>query len=50
VGVPVVLGGRGVERIIELDLTEEERADFDKSVKAVKHLVKIMNELLENPD
>jgi len=50
VGVPVVLGGRGVERIIELDLTEEERADFDRSVKAVKHLVKIMNELLENPD
>src|SRR5687768_3357100 len=32
VGVPVVLGTGGVERIVELDLTAEERADFQKSV------------------
>jgi malate dehydrogenase len=50
VGVPIVLGGAGVERIIELELTEEERTDFQKSVKAVKHLVKIMDELLEATD
>lgn len=50
VGVPVVLGGEGIERIIELDLTEEENADFQRSVRAVKHLVKIMNELLETLD
>ena len=31
VGVPVVLGSDGVERIIELDLTEKERADFQKA-------------------
>src|SRR3954464_1537417 len=39
VGVPVVLGASGVERIIELNLTEGERAAFQKSVKAVKDLV-----------
>jgi malate dehydrogenase len=46
VGVPVILGANGVERIIELDLTVEERADFQKSVDAVKTLVKAMGELL----
>ncbi len=42
VGVPVVLGSGGVERIIELDLTESENADFQKSVSAVKELVAAM--------
>ena len=42
VGVPVVLGAAGVERILELDLTDQERKDFDKSVDAVKELVKTM--------
>jgi malate dehydrogenase len=46
VGVPVILGASGVERIIELELTAEERADFQKSVDAVKSLVKVMGELL----
>jgi len=45
VGVPVILGAGGVERIIELDLTPEERADFQKSVVAVKELVAAMNAL-----
>jgi len=44
VGVPIVLGAAGVERIVELDLTESERADFQKSVDSVKELVKIMAE------
>ena len=39
VGVPVVIGAKGVERIVELELTSAERADFDKSVGAVKGLV-----------
>jgi malate dehydrogenase len=39
VGVPVVLGARGIEKVIELDLNEEERADFDRSVSAVKALM-----------
>jgi malate dehydrogenase len=46
VGVPVVLGARGVERIVELELTPEERADFQKSVEAVKSLVQTMNKLM----
>lgn len=46
VGVPVVLGAKGVERIIELDLTAEERAAFQKSVDSVKGLVKTMTELM----
>ena len=46
VGVPVVLGAGGVERIIELDLSERERADFQKSVDAVKSLVSTMDGLM----
>ena len=42
VGVPVVLGTGGVERIVELKLTSEEQAAFTKSVDAVKELVKAM--------
>ncbi len=36
VGVPVLLGRRGAERVIVLDLSEPERAAFDKSVAAVR--------------
>ncbi len=46
VGVPVILGSGGVEKIIELKLTEQETADFRKSVDAVKQLVASMNQLL----
>jgi malate dehydrogenase len=46
VGVPVVLGASGVERIIELDLSADERAAFQKSVAAVKELVGKMAELV----
>ncbi len=45
VGVPVILGAGGVERIIELELTAQERADFQKSIAAVKELVAAMNAL-----
>ena len=39
VGVPAVLGAKGVERIIEFQLDAEEQAMMDKSVAAVKGLV-----------
>jgi malate dehydrogenase len=39
VGVPVVIGAKGVERIVELDLTSAEREMFEKSAGAVKSLV-----------
>lgn len=45
VGVPVVLGSGGVEKIIELELDQQERADFQKSVDAVKELVGAMAKL-----
>jgi malate dehydrogenase len=38
VGVPVVIGAGGVERIIEIDLERGERGMFDKSVEAVRSL------------
>jgi len=45
VGVPVVLGAGGVERIIELALADTERAAFAKSIEAVKGLVDTMTRL-----
>jgi len=38
VGVPVVIGAGGVERIVEIELNGDERAAFDASVEAVKQL------------
>ena len=38
VGVPVVIGAGGVERIIEIDLNKAEQKMFDKSVAAVQAL------------
>jgi malate dehydrogenase len=40
VGVPVMLGSGGVEKVIEIQLTPEEKAAFDNSVAAVQDLVK----------
>ncbi len=39
VGVPVVLGAGGMERVIEIKLSREEQAAFDKSAGAVRELV-----------
>jgi malate dehydrogenase len=39
VGVPVVLGARGLERIFEIELTADEQAAFDRSAEAVRELV-----------
>ena len=46
VGVPVVLGAGGVEKIIQLELDVQEQADFQKSVDAVKDLVQTMSTLV----
>ena len=37
-GVPVIIGKNGVEKIIEIDLTKEEKQNFDNSIKAVQTL------------
>jgi malate dehydrogenase len=39
VGVPVVLGAGGLERVIQIELTSEEQAAFDKSAGAVREQV-----------
>ena len=45
VGVPVIIGAGGVERIVEIDLNAEERAMLDNSVAAVKALNDVVAEL-----
>jgi malate dehydrogenase len=42
VGVPAKLGAKGVEEIIQLDLTEGERAALQKSADAVRELIGVM--------
>jgi len=42
VGVPVKLGSKGIEQIIQIKLTAEEKAALDKSAEAVKELVAII--------
>jgi malate dehydrogenase len=39
VGVPTVIGAKGVERIVEIQMNAEEKAAFDKSVTAVRGLL-----------
>lgn len=41
-GVPVILGKNGVEKIIELELDEEDRTRFDKSCKEVDKTLKLI--------
>jgi malate dehydrogenase len=43
IGVPVIIGGNGVEKIIEIELGEEERAMFDKSVSEVRALIETID-------
>tara|TARA_B100001059_G_C17775677_1_gene551095 strand:+ start:238 stop:1200 length:963 start_codon:yes stop_codon:yes gene_type:complete len=37
-GVPVIIGSNGVEKVLEIDLSEDEKKDFEKSIKAVSDL------------
>jgi len=41
VGVPCIIGARGVERVVEIKLTPDERAMFTQSVHAVRGLVRL---------
>ena len=47
-GVPVILGREGVERVVEIKLTKEERAQLKESCSAVKKLVKKLSILILN--
>jgi malate dehydrogenase len=43
VGVPVVLGAHGMERVFEIELTADEQAAFQKSAEAVRELVAVLH-------
>jgi malate dehydrogenase len=47
VGVPVVLGKNGIEKIIELNLTDKETEQLHSSAKAVKEMMDILDRLEE---
>ena len=38
VGVPVIIGKNGVEKVVEIQLSEEEKQSFKNSIKAVQDL------------
>jgi malate dehydrogenase len=48
VGVPCVIGGKGVERIVEIELNGAERSMFEKSAKAVETLVEACKKIAPN--
>ena len=45
VGVPVIIGGKGIERIIEINLNVGEKKAFKKSVAAVRTLVNVVKRI-----
>jgi malate dehydrogenase len=47
VGVPTVIGAKGVERIIEVQMNASEKAEFDKSASAVRDLCEVGKKLLK---
>jgi malate dehydrogenase len=48
VGVPVVIGSKGVERVVEIELNSAERSVFEKSVQAVEGLVEACKKIAPN--
>jgi malate dehydrogenase, NAD-dependent len=41
-GVPTIIGGDGIEKVIELELTAEEKAALDKSAESVQNVIKVV--------
>ncbi|MGQ3479003.1 malate dehydrogenase [Paenibacillus sp. TY11] len=41
-GVPTLLGGNGIEKVFELELTAEEKAALDQSAESVRNVIKIV--------
>lgn len=41
-GVPTIIGGKGIEKVIQLELTEEEKAQLKKSVDSVKNILTVL--------
>ncbi|MGN7358144.1 malate dehydrogenase [Paenibacillus sp. SAF-054] len=42
-GVPAVLGGEGIEKVFELELTSDEKAALDKSADSVRSVISVVN-------
>jgi len=42
IGVPTVLGAGGIEKIIELDLTPDEKKSFEKSAESVRNVINVL--------
>ncbi len=42
-GVPAIIGGNGVEKIIEIELTPEEKAALDKSIQSVRKVMALLD-------
>lgn len=50
VGVPVIIGARGVEKIAEIKLSDEEEAELKKSINAVEDLIEASKKLMPELD
>ena len=48
VGVPVIIGKKGVEKILELKLNPVEKKQFNNSIKAVKNLTRLAEKLIKS--
>jgi malate dehydrogenase len=46
IGLPTVLGRDGVKKIVDLKLTEAEKASLHQSAKSIKENIDLMNQLL----
>jgi malate/lactate dehydrogenase len=44
-GVPVILGKEGFEKVVELNLSEEEKKGFEKSCEHVKELMELIRDV-----
>jgi malate dehydrogenase len=42
-GVPTILGGNGLEKVIVLELTDEEKKALAKSAESVRKVMKVLN-------
>ena len=47
-GVPVIIGKNGVEKVVEINLTDEEKDQFNLSIKAVQDLYKVAKNIDKN--
>jgi malate dehydrogenase len=48
IGVPVVIGKGGVEKIVQINLNKDEKEEFNSSVDSVKNLVKACQNIAPN--